>query len=124
MAGKRANENNILINNSADLLTSEESYQTVKVDDNSPNRGYYLARRQLGQIISRNTGYVLEEKYFACLIGKIIDGKVIPLNLGDPIKKSYMIDTSIFSGFVVNNDILEELKEKGYDVSLITEISN
>lgn len=114
MSGKRAVEYNRLTNNSASLLISDDSYQTVKVGNQ-----HYLAKRVLGQIVSKNTGSILEEKYIACLIGKIIDGKVTPLDSGDPAKKSYFVNIFIFNIGAENEDILKELQEKGYDVSLI-----
>lgn len=117
MSGKRTDEHNRFVNNCANLLISDEKYQKVKVGDQ-----YYLAKRVPGEIRSRNTGAILEEKYIALLIGKFVNEKVIPLDSGDIAKKSYFIDSSIFSTGVENEDILEELKEKDYDVSLITSV--
>lgn len=117
MSGKRALEHNKIVENSAKLLHSDRKYQEVDI-----NGIKYLAERTLESIISKISGQALDQKYVAKLIGRIENGKVIPLSSGDISKRSYFIDWIILSGREVNDHVLGELRDAGFDVSNIKEM--
>ena len=108
---------NLLVRNSSQILTTNDKYQIVHI-----SHGNYLIKLDRTNWACESTGWILDPVEIGVIIGSIKENKVHIIENGDPAQSEYFFVTHYLYSNRSNIEMLKDLENNGFDVSLVPKI--